>query len=193
MAIGYSSIEAYQPISMNGNNISMGQGSLYSVGSIGGGSSALVLNSNMNVGGQTLTGGLAFSGGLSGSGSVTFNTLSGSGSRSVNANANGVLSAGSSSLRYKENVESLRNSERLLDVDTIVWQYKDRDFYGDRLYAGFAAEAMHDAGLSIFVDYDDQGRPDNVRKEDLAAPILELIKNLYKKIGELESRIKELD
>lgn len=179
-------------ISMGGGNISMGQGNITSLGSIGGGTSAINLNSNMNVGGQTLTGGLTFSGGLSGTGTVTFGTLTGSGSRSVVANASGVISAPSSSLRYKENVRPLRKFERILDLDPIVYQYKDRAGYGDRLYAGFAAEQLDEVGLGIYVDYDNQGRPDNVRYSDMITGVVELIKEFKNEIAELKNTVNSL-
>jgi hypothetical protein len=140
--------------------------------------------------GLTITGGglTVNAGGILAGGTIEFNSLEGSGARTVVAGAGGVLSAPSSSMRYKENAREFREDAalRLLDLKPYVWQYRDRGFYGDRLYGGFSAEQTHEAGLSLFIDYDNEGRPDNVRKEDLIAPLVLLVQRQERRIRTLE-------
>jgi hypothetical protein len=153
------------------------------------------LNADSGVG---IFGGLTvYSGGAQISGAVELNVLDGTGGSSFVMTGNdGVLSRGApSSLRYKENVKSLdaRVSDALLKVDTITWQYKDRDFHGDRTYAGVPAEQLHDLGLGLFVDYDDEGRPDQVRYWELTAPLIALCQSQQAQIDALSARLDALE
>lgn len=133
------------------------------------------------------------SGGILAGGQIEFNSLDGTGGSSyVMVGNDGVLSRGApSSLRYKENVKPLdaRVAEALLEVDAITWQYKDRKFHGDRTYAGVPAEQLHDLGLGLFVDYDDQGRPDQVRYWELVAPLIILCQRQQAQIDAVSAHL----
>lgn len=136
-------------------------------------------------------------GALSVGSTVTLDNLAGTGGSSfVMVGNGGVLSRGAaSSLRYKENVKSLdrRAAEALLQVDTITWQYKDRETHGDRRYAGVPAEQLDELGLGLFVDYDDEGRPDQVRYWELTAPLIALCQSQQAQIDDLTARLDALE
>lgn len=148
--------------------------------------------------GCSISGGLTINnGGLLVGGSVELNTLEGTGGSSFVMTGNdGVLSRGApSSMRHKENVKPLdaRVAEALLQVDTITWQYKDRKYHGDRRYAGVPAEQLHDLGLDLFVDYDAEGRPDQVRYWELVAPLIALCQSQQAQIDDLTARVEALE
>ena len=144
-----------------------------------------------------ISGGPSITGGMTVTGTVELNSLDGTGGSSfVMVGNDGVLARGApSSMRYKENVKPLdaRVSEALLQVDTITWQYKDRQFHGDRRYAGVPAEQLHDLGLDLFVDYDRNGKPDQVRYWELVAPLIGLCQQQQAQIDALAARVEALE
>jgi hypothetical protein len=76
-------------------------------------------------------------------GAATLSTLAGSGSRTVLADANGVLSAPVSSINTKENVQSLNYGlNEILQINPVSFDYINKDKWGDERHLGFIVEDM---------------------------------------------------
>ena len=76
-------------------------------------------------------------------GVVSLSTLAGSGSRAVNAAADGTLSA-SSSITIKENVNNLNYGlDKILQLQPKSFNYIDKNKYGEGLDIGFIAEDVY--------------------------------------------------
>jgi hypothetical protein len=77
------------------------------------------------------------------SGNVKINNLAGTGSRTVEADVNGVLSAPVSSINYKENVQTLDYGlTELLQINPVSFDYINKDKWGDERNLGFIVEDM---------------------------------------------------
>ena len=73
-------------------------------------------------------------------GGFKFSTLAGSGSRAVNADANGVITA-TSSILIKENVESINYGLKdVLKLNPVIFNYIDKYKWGEGKELGFIAE-----------------------------------------------------
>ena len=80
---------------------------------------------------------------LGASQTVTISNLSGSGSRAVNAAADGTLSA-ASSITIKENVSNLNYGlDKILQLQPKSFNYIDKNKYGEGLDIGFIAEDVY--------------------------------------------------
>ena len=78
------------------------------------------------------------------SGNVKINNLAGTGSRTVEADANGVLSAPVSSINTKENVQTLDYGlTELLQINPVSFDYINKDKWGDERNLGFIVEDMY--------------------------------------------------
>lgn len=83
-------------------------------------------------------------------------------------NTNGLIARSTSSLRYKDVVGATGlNPATVLALDDIAFTMKGDD--SGQVWFGFAAEQVHNLGMSEFVDYDSRGRPDGVGYGTLAA------------------------
>jgi hypothetical protein len=58
-------------------------------------------------------------------------------------------------------------------------------------FIGFIAEELHDLGLTDFVDYDDEGRPDAISYDRLTAAIIPVLKDLNARVAALEAKAAE--
>ena len=76
-------------------------------------------------------------------GQVTINNLAGAASRSVLADANGVLSAPVSSINTKQNVQTLNYGlNELLQINPVSFDYINKDKWGEERNLGFIVEDM---------------------------------------------------
>lgn len=60
-------------------------------------------------------------------------------------------------------------------------------------YVGFIAEELHDAGLGLFVDYDDQGRPDAIQYDRLSVALLAVVKDQQGQLDAITARLDALE
>jgi hypothetical protein len=119
--------------------------------------------------------------------SVTSGSLAGSGNRSVGANSNGTLIIYPSSLRYKENIEDLRESSWIYRLRPIAFNYKDKSHYGTERNVGLIAEEV--ASLNpMFTWNDKDGNPDGVHFEWLNIPIIAELQKLRAEVDELKRK-----
>lgn len=120
-----------------------------------------------------------------------------SGTRAVYVNSSGTLGVASTSSRqYKENIVEYSDVEnKILNISPVSFDYKSGviDEDADRFNQfGLIAEDMHYAGLTHLVDYDAQGNPDGIKYERLSLELLNTVKNLNKKIEDLEAVVESL-
>jgi hypothetical protein len=95
----------------------------------------------------------------------------------------GQLGTVSSSLRFKENVKDMKESN-ILKLRPVNFTYKKDDSQQEQW--GLIAEEVHEVFPSL-VTYDSSGYPSTVRYHDLPAILLNEIKKLNKRIEILES------
>lgn len=146
-------------------------------------------------GGPTISGAPTLSGGPTLNGSITCGSLTGSGGASyVNVGNSGVLSRGSvvSTVRIKENIADLDAETvvpALLSLTPKAFQYKDRDFWGDRFYPGVMAEEVADTGaLELWLYRDDEdGSPVGVKYPDMTVGLLLVVQQQEARIAALEA------
>ncbi|MGN6037259.1 hypothetical protein ACP6NG_17965 [Brevibacterium casei] len=87
-------------------------------------------------------------------------------------------------------------SERWAEIDTLKATGKwtpemDEEYIPDPLerIPGVIAEDLHDAGLSMFVDYDEDGLPDGVKYDRIGVALIAVLKEQNKRIEQLEDLI----
>jgi hypothetical protein len=64
---------------------------------------------------------------------------------------------------------------------------------GDRVFAGFIAEEIHDLGLTYFVEYLEDGRPDGLAYGNLTSLLAKAIQDQQAIIESLKTRITALE
>lgn len=113
----------------------------------------------------------------------------------------GALWKTGSSLRYKQDVEDLDLSHLSADqiVDALHGRtWRDRGQVGrdpdttERI-PGHIAEEIHDAGLTAFVIYDDQGRPDGVAYDRLSGALAQALRTTRDELAVERGRIDSLE
>lgn len=97
-----------------------------------------------------------------------------------------------SSIKYKVNVEDIDWDQQLLFQLRPV-RFQDKSEYANqgssaKHYVGLIAEEVHELGLSEFVHYDAEGRPDGVQYDRLTIALLSVVKNLVARVDALERR-----
>ena len=123
-------------------------------------------------------------------------------------NSSGIFGRSTSSRRrklYEKNIE-LEHAEKLLSIDAKTWFDKQicedyskslsedsleefQEVYGTekiRRLPGVMAEDVHDLGLTEFVEYDEEGRPDAI-SGNLWVLLIPLVKNLYNELEEIKN------
>jgi hypothetical protein len=118
-------------------------------------------------------------------GAVTINDLAGSGSRTVEADANGVLSAPVSSINYKENVQTLNYGlNELLQINPVSFDYINKEKWGEERNLGFIVEDMFPVIPEV---------TGTMNNGDMYLDMTKLIPILTKAIQEQQALIKALE
>ena len=99
----------------------------------------------------------------------------------------GLLQRSTSSRRYKNSVVDYTRG--LADVENLRPVFYKGNNDGDKLYAGLIAEDVHAAGLTEFVQYDDEGKPDALAYSNMIALAVAAIKELDAKNSVLEQTL----
>ena len=125
---------------------------------------------------------------------VTQNTYNQTTSSSANVHidSSGFLSRSTSSKRYKENINDYEKGiEAVKSLRPVTYESINED--DDNTYAGFIAEEVHDAGLSEFVEYNDEGQPDALHYSHMTAVLTKALQEALTKIETLEARVEALE
>ena len=104
--------------------------------------------------------------------------------------AGGLFFRSTSSLRYKNSVEDA--SYGLTEVMALrPVTYKGNND-GDTVFGGLIAEEVHDAGLSVFVQYDGEGRPDALSYANMVSLCIKAIQEQQAIIEQLKADVAAL-
>ena len=60
-------------------------------------------------------------------------------------------------------------------------------------WGGLIAEEVHDEGLTQFVEYDDENKPDALRYPHMVSLCIKAIQELSAKVETLEAKVKALE
>lgn len=109
----------------------------------------------------------------------------------------GRVNKSTSSLRYKQDVEDHDvDPAAVLQMRPRSWRGKaDVDELGEDAprWVGFIAEELADLGLTEFVVYDAEGRPDAIAYDRLSVALLSLAKAQQTRLDDLAERLEALE
>ena len=98
----------------------------------------------------------------------------------------GLLYRSTSSLRYKSDVVNATHGlADVLKLRSVTYKGKND---GDIVFGGLIAEEVHDAGLTEFVAYDKEGRPDAIHYGNMVALLVKAVQELTARVAELEAK-----
>jgi hypothetical protein len=108
-------------------------------------------------------------------------------------NTDGTMLRATSSLKYKKDIENA--SYGLSDVLKLrPVTYKGLNLVdGDKVYGGLIAEEVHDAGLTQFVQYAEDGTPDSLAYGNMVSLLTKAIQDQQTIINDLKARITALE
>ena len=115
------------------------------------------------------------------------------GGAQVLVNAKGQLGVASSSIRYKENVQSMGDaSDKVLELRPVTFQYKEAEEDGSKpIQYGLIAEDVEKV-IPALVVYNDKGQPETVAYQMLAPLLLNELQKEHKQIQQLQAEVAEL-
>jgi len=116
-----------------------------------------------------------------------------SGSANMVALASGTIARATSSLRYKKDVaDATHGLSEVLNLRPVTYKGKGGED-GDTVYGGLIAEEVHAAGLTEFVEYDTQDRPDALHYSNMVSLCIKAIQEQQATITALTDRIAVLE
>jgi len=111
----------------------------------------------------------------------------------VHCDSNGILYRSTSSLKYKKNVaDSQFGLQELLALRPVTYQSKS-EADGETTYGGLIAEEVHNAGLSEFVQYAEDGSPDALAYGNMVSLCIKAIQEQQAMIVELQAKVAALE
>jgi len=117
------------------------------------------------------------------------NTTSGGGN--VRVQSDGLLQRDTSSRRYKNTIEDATHGlAELLTLRTVTYKGNND---GDTVFGGLIAEEVHDAGLTEFVQYNDDNEPEALAYGNMVSLCIKALQELSEKNDALEARITALE
>lgn len=109
----------------------------------------------------------------------------------VNVASDGHIRRSTSSLRYKNTVSNAAHGlTELLTLRPVTYKGNND---GDTVFGGLIAEEVHDAGLTEFVQYDDDGQPDALAYGNMVSLCIKAIQELKTELDEAKARITALE
>ena len=112
-------------------------------------------------------------------------------SANVAVTSDGMIRRSTSSLRYKNTVnDATHGLTELLALRSVTYKGNND---GDTVFGGLIAEEVHDAGLTEFVQYDDDNQPDALAYGNMVSLCIKAIQELSTKNDALEARIATLE
>jgi hypothetical protein len=116
--------------------------------------------------------------------SSPYNNTTGS-AANVFVTVNGILQRSTSSLRYKTNVANASHGlADVLKLRSVTYKSKNDK---DTVFGGLIAEEVHDAGLTEFVAYDNEGRPDALHYGNMVALLVKAVQELKAELEALKA------
>lgn len=114
-----------------------------------------------------------------------------------NDSVTNLVMRSTSSRRYKQDIADHEiDPTAVLKMRVRTWRDRsevDRDADTTQRYIGFIAEELHDLGLTEFVSYDKQGRPDAVAYDRIPVALLIALRWLTKQVKDERARTDALE
>jgi hypothetical protein len=120
-------------------------------------------------------------------GSSPYNLTNGSAANAVLL-SDGYLYRSTSSLRYKRDIRDLTHGlAKVLELRSVTYKgISPSD--GENVYGGFIAEEVHAAGLTEFVQYDNEGQPDALHYGNMVALMAKAIQELKAELDTVKTQ-----
>jgi hypothetical protein len=124
-------------------------------------------------------------------GSSPYNLTNGAAANAVLL-SDGYLYRSTSSLRYKRDIEDLTHGlVKVLELRPVTYKgISPSD--GENVYSGFIAEEVHAAGLTEFVQYDNEGQPDALHYGNMVALMAKAIQELKAELDTVKAELATL-
>jgi hypothetical protein len=107
--------------------------------------------------------------------------------------SDGFLYRSTSSLKYKTDVQDATHGlAELLSLRPVTYKGKSESD-GDKVFGGLIAEEVHEAGLSEFVQYDEEGNPDALAYGNMVSLCIKAIQEQQALIQDLTTRLTTLE
>ena len=115
-------------------------------------------------------------------------------SDSANVNirtSDGLMRRSTSSRRFKNTINDATNGlTELLQLRSVTFKGNND---GDTIFGGLIAEEVHDAGLTEFVQYNDDGEPDALAYSNMVSLCIKAIQELKAELDSAKARITALE
>ena len=106
-------------------------------------------------------------------------------------NSEGLFFRSTSSLKYKNTIQDSTNGlTELLTLRPVTYKGNND---GNKIFGGLIAEEVHEAGLTEFVEYDDEGNPDALHYGNMVSLCIKAIQELKADNDALRTRIETLE
>ena len=109
----------------------------------------------------------------------------------VMSSASGILQRSTSSLRYKNSVaDATYGLAEVMQLRPVTYKGNND---GDTVFGGFIAEEVHSIGLTQFVQYDAENRPDALAYGNMVSLLTKAMQEQQAMIEDLKARIAVLE
>jgi hypothetical protein len=108
-------------------------------------------------------------------------------------NSEGLFFRSTSSLKYKQDIQDATHGlAEVLQLRPVTYKGKS-ELDGDTIFGGLIAEEVHEAGLTEFVQYAEDGSPDALAYGNMVSLAFKAIQELNAKVDAQAVRIAELE
>jgi hypothetical protein len=109
-------------------------------------------------------------------------------------NTDGTLVRSTSSLRYKKEIaDATFGLSDVLKLRPVTYKGNNSEVDQDTVYGGLIAEEVHDAGLTEFVEYNEQNQPDALRYQHMVSLCIKAIQEQQQQIETLKTQTADLE
>jgi hypothetical protein len=121
---------------------------------------------------------------------ATYGNTTGS-AANMHVTSGGEFARSTSSQRYKNTInDATHGLTELLTLRSVTYKGNND---GDTVFGGLIAEEVHDAGLTEFVQYNDDGQPDALAYGNMVSLCIKAIQELKTELNEAKARITALE
>jgi hypothetical protein len=109
-------------------------------------------------------------------------------------NTDGTLVRATSSLRYKKEIaDATFGLSDVLKLRPVTYKGNNSEVDQNTVYGGLIAEEVHDAGLTEFVEYNEQNQPDALRYQHMVSLCIKAIQEQQQQIETLKTQTADLE